>query len=222
MRKILMAIVAAVCAAATANATTVIPLDLQQMTARASVIVRGHVVSLRTQMTGSVSVETVVTMQASSYLKGSFGPQLTFRVPGGTVGVLRSVIVGAPVLHEGDEVVVFLSGTGAMIPSIVGFNQGVFRVMVDGATGGQVVASPLLAGPSRGTTVIVRGDPARKPVPVAQFEQRVRALLLNPPARAVPRTAAGAAAGRPAVVAQPPTRGPKASPPGRKAVIRES
>ena len=73
--------------------------------------------------------------------------------------------------------IVFVDGDGPAIPHIVGFNQGVYRVSVDQASGARVVMPPLLSGDVRAPTTIVRGDPSRKPIPVEQFEAQVRSLL---------------------------------------------
>jgi hypothetical protein len=113
----------------------------------------------------------------AGYLKGDAGAQIVFRVPGGKIGYLRSVRVGAPVFREGEEIVVFLASSGPAFPNIVGFNQGVFRVTVDQSSGARVVASPLLAGEVATPTPLVRGDPSRKPISFEQFESRVRSVL---------------------------------------------
>ncbi len=160
-----------------AGATVVVPLDLKQLAGNSTAILRGRVVSLTPQWaTEGRGIETVVTVEVTTYLKGDFGAQMTFKVPGGKIGRLRSVTVGAPVFREGEEVILFLRGSGADMPRVVGFNQGVYRVSVDNTSGARVVTSPLLAetaAPGR----IVRGDPARKPMAVDQFEARVRAAV---------------------------------------------
>lgn len=164
-----------------AEATTVVPLDFRQLTDKASTILRGRVVSLNPQWASDRhGIDTIVTLQVSNYLKGDFGPLVTFRVPGGTIGRWRSVTAGAPVFREGEEVIVFLGAAGAAIPRVVGFNQGVYRVTVDQKTGTRLVTPPPLSEVSTPTPV-VRGDASRKPMPVAQFEGRVRAMLQGTP-----------------------------------------
>jgi hypothetical protein len=69
---------------------------------------------------------------------------------------------------------VFLGSRGPSVPYVLGFNQGVFRI-VRAADNGWVVTPPA-AFPAAATTRIVRGDPARGPVPLADFERRVRTL----------------------------------------------
>ncbi len=171
--------VAILVTAATVHATVVMPADLKKLTTTAEAIVHGRVVEVRSQWapTGR-RVETIVTLQVTNYLKGNLGAQLVFRVAGGQIGPYRSVRVGAPVFRPGDEVVIFLAANGPAIPHIVGFNQGVFRVVLDQLSGRRLVSSPALAtGNVRATKPIVRGDPNRKPVALEVFEQQVRSLI---------------------------------------------
>jgi hypothetical protein len=163
---------------ALAQATVVLPLDFKTLAGSAEVIAHGRVMALSPQWASDRhGIDTVVTLLVATYLKGDLGAQITFRVPGGTIGRLRSVRVGAPVFRVGEEVVVFLAPGGPAVPRIVGFNQGVFRVTRDEISGARVVTSPLLAGDVTKPTPIVRGDPSRQPVPLDQFEARVRSVL---------------------------------------------
>ena len=121
------------------------------------------------------TVETIVTLEVEDYLKGSLGAMVRFRVPGGELGRYRTIVVGAPDFAVDQRVVVFLGAHGPTVPHIVGFNQGVFRVMRAADDSGWVVAPPpAVAGAA--TVRIVRGDPARRPLPLADFEQQVRTL----------------------------------------------
>ncbi len=181
MRKKLLILVVALCVLAplVARATVVLSVDFKQLTSRAAAIARGRVVSLVPQWGAEGrGIETIVTVQVTSYLKGDFGPQVTFRVPGGKMGRFRAVTLGAPVFREGEEVIVFVGAEGAAVPHVIGFNQGVYRVSTDRVSGARVVMPPLLAGdPTTTNAPIVRGDPSRKPIPVEQFEAQVRSLV---------------------------------------------
>jgi hypothetical protein len=198
MRKplVLLAACAALVAASAVHATTVVPVDLQQLATRASAIVHGRVVTTQSQWSGNGHrVETIVTLEASSYLKGDFGPRVVFRVPGGQLGSIRTVVVGAPAFREGEEVVVFLGATGPAIPYIVGFNQGVFRVSTDAGSGRQTVVRPVMAGEKVVKDPLHSGDVTVTTVPVSEFEGQVRSLVAraairpvgNPAGRVIPR-----------------------------------
>jgi hypothetical protein len=157
------------------SATVVIPADLGELSREALTIARGRVVALDARWTDDRRrVETVVTLEAESYLKGAFGPVLQFRVPGGRLGRYRSLLVGAPEFVIGQRVVVFLAARGPGVPFVLGLGQGVFRI-VPGA-GGLLVTPPATLPAAGGPAGIVRGVQARRLLPLADFERQVRAL----------------------------------------------
>ena len=169
---------ALVACASAAQATTLVPGTLTELVRDAGVIVRGQVVEVRPQWAdGRRRVETVVVVQAAGYLKGDFGARLAFKVPGGEIGRYQSVMVGAPVFRPGDQVVLFLSSQGPLLPTLVGFSQGVLRLGRDERTGRTLVLSPPLDPAGSAAQVIQRGDPSRRPVPYEQFAARVKALV---------------------------------------------
>ena len=161
-----------------ARATVLIGADLGELTHDARAIARGRVVAVDAQWTPDRrTIETLVTLDVESYLKGALGGTVQFRVPGGTLGRFRSIVVGAPELAVDDRVVVFLGARGPSVPYVLGFNQGVFRVVRSGDGSAWLVTPPVLLPSAAGTVTIVRGDPSRRPLPLADFEQRVRALV---------------------------------------------
>ena len=99
---------------------------------------------------------------------------LQFRVPGGQLGRYRSIVVGAPEFVVGQRVVVFLGARGPAVPFVLGLSQGVFRIV--SSAGGWIVTPPPMLPAAGGRAGLVRGDPARRPLPLADFEQHVRAL----------------------------------------------
>jgi len=159
------------------RATVVVPADLAELSRDARAIVRGRVTAVDGRWTDDrKTIETIVTLDVESELKGTFGTTVQFRVPGGDLGRFRSIVVGAPAFAVDDRVVVFLGTNGPMVPYIVGFNQGVFRVVPTADRSGLMVIPPPALPAATGAAPIVRGDPARRPAPLADFEQRVRAL----------------------------------------------
>ena len=100
---------------------------------------------------------------------------MQFRVPGGSLGRFRSIVVGAPQFALDDRVVVFLGARGPSVPYVVGFSQGVYRLVRSGDGSTWLVTPPAML-PAAGAVTIVRGDPQRRPLPLSDFEQQVRAL----------------------------------------------
>lgn len=158
-----------------ATATTILPTDFAGMVIGSPVIVHGRVVDVRAQMTaGRRSIESVVTVVVIDALKGVATEQVVFRVPGGQIGRYRRVMVGAPEFTRGDEVVLFLAGRAPAVPMPFGLNQGVYRVA---RARGQTMVTPLV---TEQAGRVVRGDPARRPLTMDAFAQRVRALVGQP------------------------------------------
>jgi hypothetical protein len=157
------------------QATVVVPADLGELARDARAIVVGRVAAVDGRWTDDRrTIETIITLDVETYLKGSFGSTLQFRVPGGVLGRYRNIVVGAPEFVANQHVIVFLGARGPMIPYIVGFNQGVYRV-VRGEDGEWSVTPPAPL-PAAATTRVTRGDPSRQPLALIDFESRVRAL----------------------------------------------
>lgn len=162
--------------AAGTRATTLVPADLGQIAHESQVIVRGRVMAVDGQWTEDrKTIETLVTLQAERYLKGNLGSTFQFKVPGGDLGRYRRIVVGAPGFAIDEHVLVFLGTSGPMIPFIVGFNQGVFRVQRSADTGAWMVTPPALM-PVTVETAVKLGDGSRGPVSLESFESRVQAL----------------------------------------------
>jgi hypothetical protein len=176
MRTLILCLVL-VASGVSARATTLVPVDLGELSRDAQAIVRGRVVSLDAQWTEDRgTIETIVTLEVESYLKGALGPTLRFRTPGGDLGRYRSIVVGAPEFMLDEHVVVFVGARGPAIPYVLGLSQGVFRLARGNAGGDWMVTSPIPSAPANRAAPIVRGDASRQPVPLGEFEQRVRAL----------------------------------------------
>jgi hypothetical protein len=166
------------------GATVVVPADLRELVAGSAWIVHGRVVDVRSEWRdGQRRIDSFVTLEVEESLKGRLGRRVTFLVPGGQVGIYRSVMIGAPTFTPGDEVVLFLNARNSPIPYVLGLSQGVFRV-VAGPDGRRVVTPPaiLAHGAADGAPErIVRGDPGRRPMPLAAFGDQIRALVAEPP-----------------------------------------
>ena len=128
-------------------------------------------------MDGRRRIESWVTVTVERYFKGDLGETITFRTPGGTFGAYRTVVVGAPVLAEGDDVVLFLGARAPAVPYVIGLNQGVFRVVRQQISGQRFVVPPLLRLRGSESGRLVRGDSSRRPVPLDTFGSRLRTLV---------------------------------------------
>jgi hypothetical protein len=177
MRQLISAVVMATLISASVSATVEVPVEFGEMVQGSQLVVHGRVVDVRGQQTGDRrSIETIVTVAVGDAFKGRPGDTVTFRLPGGEVGRYRRVIVGVPRFASGDEVIVFLRGGPPALPTVFGLSQGLYRVART-SDGHAVVAPALLAAPATGAERVVRGDPARQPLPLDVFARAVRARL---------------------------------------------
>jgi hypothetical protein len=182
MRRLLWLMTLVGSIASSATATVLLPADLGVLSREARTIARGRVVALDSQWTDDRrAVETFVTIDVESYLKGSLGSALTFRVPGGRLGRFRSIVVGAPEFAVGQRIVVFLGYRAPGVPYVLGLGQGVYRLVPAGSNWN--VAPPVIV-PGVATASaqpVVRGDLGRRPLGLAAFERQVRSLAGSAP-----------------------------------------
>jgi hypothetical protein len=153
-------------------ATSILPADVGELSHDAVAIVVGRVAAVDARWTAQRrGIETLVTLDVETYLKGALGGSVQFVTAGGELGRFQNIVVGAPRFVKGERVVVFLGARGPSIPFVLGFNQGVFRVTDDRA---ELVTPPVILPTGSGR--IVRGDPSRRPMPLPEFERTVREL----------------------------------------------
>lgn len=175
MRQRVLSVAMLVCLlAAHARATVLVPADLAELSREAQVIARGQVVAIDARWSdGRRTIETIVTLETESYLKGEMGRMVQFRVPGGSMGRYRNIVMGAPQFSVGQRIIVFLGASGPRVPFVLGLSQGVYRLQATPAGDVRVSPPPIMpgvAGP------IVRGALTRQPAALADFERSVRAL----------------------------------------------
>lgn len=189
-RRAVVALLALLAGGVVLDATVVVPMDLRELVAQASVIVYGRVTAVRSAVVGE-RTESVVTLGAPFYLKGSGGREVQFRMPGGVIGRYRTVVVGAPVLKDGDEVVVFLDGS---VPAgtLVGFSQGLLKISRASAGSVPMVLAPPVSRDDRSMRV-TRGSGDERVVPLSAFAERVNRMMAGVPdeRRTGPRPASG-------------------------------
>ena len=168
-------LVAAFLLSVQAEAIVVVPMTFEELVEESAAVVYARVVEVRGQWTADRrAIDSVVTLEALRYLKGDFGDSVTMRLPGGEAGGVINVLPGAPVLREGDLVVLFLAGRGPAIPTLLGLGQGIFRVVRDAQSVGIRVTPPPLKASAAGR--IIRGARDRRSLSFAAFEAAVRDL----------------------------------------------
>jgi hypothetical protein len=174
---LLLAVALATAAGPRARATTFLPADLRTLVSAASTIAHGRVVAVDVQLTERTrAVERRVVVAVADYYKGDLGGEVLLTVPGGTIGAYRTVMVGAPEFRHGEEVVLFLQGDAPDAVRLVGLAQGVVRVRVDTRSGLRTVWPPASAAMTDAAGRVLRGQGARRALPLEAFAAEVRRL----------------------------------------------
>src|SRR6516225_161182 len=110
------------------QASTALQLDVQGLTAAATDVVYGRVLSGSSGWSGDHRrIVTRVAVAVLERWKGTTEGQVTVLRPGGQVGDLVQEVSGVAELRPGDEVVLFLARTGPY-HRVVGLSQGIYRV----------------------------------------------------------------------------------------------
>ena len=160
------------------RATVLIPAEFRDVVAGSQIIVYGRVADVRPEWRiDRRGIDTIVTFEVATYLRGGPAGTVTFRVPGGQIGRYRNVMVGAPEFAPGDEAVLFLTASGPSMARVFGLNQGVFRVRTDPQTGRRVVVTPPLVARGDAPERVTRGAATRRSLELDAFAAEVRAAM---------------------------------------------
>jgi hypothetical protein len=164
---------AALCLALSAAATTIVKMDLDELTSAAQVVARGKCLAREARLEGGY-IWTFTTFEVSETLKGSAARQISVRLLGGKVGHMKSTVDGVPQFQPGEDVFLFLEPTRAGDFSVTSWVQGTFRVRRDAQTGQESV--------TQDSAAFAVFDPATRQfkaagvshMPIETFRQRVR------------------------------------------------
>lgn len=131
-------------ASGTALATSIVKMDVKNLSKRSSLVFAGTVAAIEKHALADDSMAyTFVTFEDLDVLAGTFGGgTLTLRFDGGELSDGRTVLVpGMPEFTEGERVVLFADGGNGAVPCpVIGWEQGHLRVVADPATGEPVLA----------------------------------------------------------------------------------
>lgn len=161
-------------AGASAPATTLDYLSLEELISRATVIVRGKVVACEGFLKGP-GVNTRCAVQVLEQWKGPETERLEVIVPGGVASGRRQSVPGAPALQVESEYVFFLWTSSSGETQLLGLSQGLFVLDRDESGQEQAVqAVPADAALERSTGRLVTDRPLR--LRLAELRSRTRAI----------------------------------------------
>lgn len=121
--------------ATAAHALSVVPRSFDELVALADLVVVGTVAAQQSRDDDAGrGISTYITLADLEVVKGTLSePRYTLRVAGGRVGGRAQVYTGLPQLRTGERYVLFVRGNLRELFPVVGVQQGVFRVLRDGA-----------------------------------------------------------------------------------------
>jgi hypothetical protein len=158
--------------------TVSVPAEFRQIVAASTLIVRGRVTTTEPVRTTAGDLNTVATIQVFTVLKGTADTFVSVMVPGGRLGRIRTVMVGAPRLEPNDAAVFFLKRGGDGLWRPVGLSMGIFRITSNRVSGRAEVRPPVLGGSTSAPTgPVVRGDRRRHPLSLQEFDAMVRIAM---------------------------------------------
>jgi len=152
------------------HASTALQLDVEGLTAAATDVVHGRVLSETSGWSGDHRrIVTRVAVAVLERWKGSAAGQVTVVRPGGHVGDLVQDVSGVAELRPGDEVVLFLARTGPY-HRVVGLSQGIYLV----SSGPEPQALPVSAQDLELVAPPGRTPSPRVPVALSQLRTQVK------------------------------------------------
>jgi hypothetical protein len=147
---------------ASSEATVIQQKTLEDMLIEADLVAIAQVTEVQAfATTNQQYAYTYVTLGGLDVLQGAYDqPTLTLRTDGGPLGSNQWLrIAGMPRFQQGEKVVVFVKGNAERICPLVGWEQGVLRVVKDPRTGREV----LKTSHGRGIHGVKDGDLVTEP-----------------------------------------------------------
>lgn len=133
---------------ASARATTLRKLSIDDMIQQSTAIVRVKVTGSSAEFRGK-DIYTYYQLQVIENMKSASASNptqsLTVAVPGGAARGVRQMVAGAPVLAGGQEYVIFLWTSKSGLTQVIGLSQGLFAVTQNSAGAAVIVRSPSIS-----------------------------------------------------------------------------
>ncbi|MBI2205680.1 MAG: matrixin family metalloprotease [Candidatus Rokubacteria bacterium] len=159
-----------------ATATTVVPLSDERLARDAVAIAIGEVAAIDTYWDAPRrQIFTVIRLAIGEWLKGDLAtPQVTLRLPGGSLGGARAWIEGSPEFRRGERVLVFLGTNADGTLRVAHLYQGKLAIVTDPTSGDDYVYRDVSP---RGVNVLAatRGVPAALR-PLAEVRSLIRSV----------------------------------------------
>jgi hypothetical protein len=136
-------VIASVVLAASADATTLLKMSMNDLILQSTSIVRARITGSRSVVAGR-DIYTYYQLEVSETLKQTGILPAEVAVPGGVYGNLRQIGIGSPSLTQGQDYVLFLWTGRSGMTQVIGLSQGLFSLRQDGS-GETVLNRPAIA-----------------------------------------------------------------------------
>ncbi len=164
-----------------AGATTMRRMDLPEVVTRANRVVHAVAVEERVYWDhGHGRIFTDTTFEVLEDIKGLGSPRVTVTMLGGNLDGWDMRIEGTPIFRQGEEVILFTSPRPGGSNNLVGFSQGLMRIVEDPETGHKLARSFMPTGVSYIDKV--GGQPAEvrrnlREAPLDEMKDEIRHLV---------------------------------------------
>lgn len=176
-------LVALACSQAALHGTSYPPVTFGELIARADVIFIGEVIDVRpytlANREGTI-IRTRVTFRVTEPIYGTTSAVELLEFFGGEMNGVGMAIAGMPRFAEGDRRIVFSHREPSINP-IVGFTQGLLRIVADANGVDRVVAldgTPISQTDSIGARAPRPDSVSRLPMSLADFRARIRDAII--------------------------------------------
>lgn len=124
----------------TVGATTLLYQNFDDLVSKAEAIVIGTVQKTAPHKGSEKKSHTFVTLTDLQVILGDYHQKtLVLRIQGGEIEGKGMIVVGSPIFKPDDRVLLFLRGNGKNMVPVVGWTQGVFRIIFDSVNQQDVV-----------------------------------------------------------------------------------
>jgi hypothetical protein len=122
------------------EATTIIPMDVAQLSDQAELVFTGTAVQSRVERSKDGEPYTFVTFAVHDVLKGwTLERQIALRFTGGETDDGTVSVEGMPQFERGETYLLFVHGNGSLLCPVLGWWQGQFRFDREPGSGKQIL-----------------------------------------------------------------------------------
>ncbi len=172
--------------AARVEATTLLRMSVEDMTAAAEAVVVGEVTDVKSSWNeAQTTIYTVVVFKVDQCLAGTCQDAFLIKQRGGTVGEMTLHIPGMPQFTKGQKALVFLEPDPEGVPGffyVVGMCQGIFDIETDGQSGNPLAVQQggaALAEVDGDGMIRILGPQTPAKMPLGKLIKRIKSAVLS-------------------------------------------